>query len=83
MVVPMFIRLSSSNVLEQGAARGFGQLSTLLLALGYDAGWVKETYGPSLMDSPSSDRKVHDRKSYFQTSVIPYRAPAYRDPVAK
>jgi hypothetical protein len=47
----------------KGAARGFGQFShfevfpTLLLALGYDPGWVKETYGPSLMDSPSPDRK--------------------------
>jgi hypothetical protein len=49
--------------LEKGAAHGFDRFShfeifpTLLLAMGYDAGWVKGTYGPSLMDSPMPDRK--------------------------
>jgi len=90
--VPLFVITSEPDFeqrLEQGAARGSGQFShfevfpTLLLALGYDAGWVKQTYGPSLMDSPSPDRKFMVGSPYFQTRMIPYRAPAYRDAVAK
>ena len=64
--VPLFAITSVPEFeqrLEKGAAHGFGRFShfevfpTLLLAMGYDAGWVKRTYGPSLMDSPSPDRK--------------------------
>ena len=64
--VPLFAITSVPEFkqrLEKGAARGFGRFShfevfpTLLLAMGYDAGWVNRTYGPSLMDSPSPDRK--------------------------
>src|SRR5262249_54228641 len=49
--VPLFAITSKPDFeqrLEQGAARGFGQFShfevfpTLLLAMGYDANWVKE-----------------------------------------
>jgi hypothetical protein len=35
------------------SVQSFRSFSTMLLVLGYDAGWVKETYSPSLMDSPS------------------------------
>jgi glucan phosphoethanolaminetransferase (alkaline phosphatase superfamily) len=83
--VPLFAITSKPDFeqrLEQGAARGFGQFShfevfpTLLLALGYDAGWVKETYGPSLMDSPSPDKKFMIGNPDFQARMIPWRAPA-------
>jgi glucan phosphoethanolaminetransferase (alkaline phosphatase superfamily) len=83
--VPLFAITSEPDFeqrLDQGAARGFGQFShfevfpTLLLALGYDAGWVKGTYGPSLMDSPSPDKKVMIGSPDFQTRMIPWRAPA-------
>jgi glucan phosphoethanolaminetransferase (alkaline phosphatase superfamily) len=83
--VPLFAITSEPDFeqrLEQGAARGFGQFShfevfpTLLLALGYDAGWVKGTYGPSLMDSPSPDKKFMIGSPDFQTRMIPWRAPA-------
>jgi lipid A ethanolaminephosphotransferase len=64
--VPLFAATSVPEFeqgLEKGAAHGFDQFShfeifpTLLLAMGYDAGWVNGSYGPSLMDSPSPDRK--------------------------
>jgi len=83
--VPLFAITSEPDFeqrLEQGAAHGFGQFShfevfpTLLLALGYDAGWVKKTYGPSLMDSPSSDKKFMIGSPDFQTRMIPWRAPS-------
>ena len=83
--VPLFAITSVPDFeqrLEQGAAHGFGQFShfevfpTLLLALGYDAGWVKKTYGPSLMDSPSSDKKFMIGSPDFQTRMIPWRAPS-------
>jgi hypothetical protein len=82
--VPLFAITSAPDFeqrLEQAAARGFGQFShfevfpTVLLALGYDAGWVKETYGPSLMDSPSPDRKFMIR-NLEQPRMIPWQAPA-------
>ena len=63
--------------LEQGAARGFGRFShfevfpTLLLAMGYDAGWVNRSYGPSLLDSPSPDRKFMIGSPNFQPMMIP------------
>ena len=88
--VPLFAITSEPEFeqrLEQGAARGFDQFShfevfpTLLLALGYDAGWVKGTYGPSLMDSPSPDKKF--MIGFSNPVMIPWRAPAYRDPAAK
>jgi lipid A ethanolaminephosphotransferase len=83
--VPLFAITSEPDFeqrLEQGAARGFGQFShfevfpTLLLAMGYDAAWVKATYGPSLMDSPSPDRKFMIGSPNFQTRMIPWRANA-------
>jgi lipid A ethanolaminephosphotransferase len=83
--VPLFAITSEPDFeqrLEQGAARGFGQFShfevfpTLLLALGYDASWVKETYGPSLLDLPSPDKKFMIGSPKFQTRMIPWRAPA-------
>ena len=64
--VPLFAVTSVPEFergLERGAAHGFDRFShfeifpTLLLAMGYDAGWVNRSYGPSLMDSPSPDRK--------------------------
>jgi lipid A ethanolaminephosphotransferase len=64
--VPLFAVTSLPNFeqgLVKGATSGFGQFShfeifpTLLLAMGYDANWVKKIYGPSLMDTPSPDRK--------------------------
>src|SRR5262249_1429359 len=64
--VPLFAITSMPEFaerLEEGAARGYGRFShfeifpTLLLAMGYDAGWVRANYGPSLMDVPSTDRK--------------------------
>jgi glucan phosphoethanolaminetransferase (alkaline phosphatase superfamily) len=82
--VPLFAITSEpafEQRLEQGAARGFGQFShfevfpTLLLALGYDADWVKGTYGPSLMDSPSPDKKFMIGNPDFQPRMIPRRAP--------
>jgi glucan phosphoethanolaminetransferase (alkaline phosphatase superfamily) len=81
--VPLFAITSDSvfeQRLERGAARGFGQFShfevfpTLLLAMGYDASWVKETYGPSLMDSPRPDKKFMIGDPDFQAKMIPWRA---------
>jgi glucan phosphoethanolaminetransferase (alkaline phosphatase superfamily) len=63
--------------LEQGAARGFGRFShfevfpTVLLAMGYDASWVNDNYGPSLMDAPSPDRKFMIGSPNFQPMMIP------------
>jgi glucan phosphoethanolaminetransferase (alkaline phosphatase superfamily) len=83
--VPLFAITSEPDFeqrLEQGAARGFGQFShfevfpTLLLALGYDAGWVKEAYGPSLMDLPSLDRKFMIGSPDARPRMIPWRAPS-------
>jgi len=63
--VPLFALTSLTGFkqrLERGADIGFDRFShfevfpTLLLAMGYDEGWVNRAYGPSLMDSPSPDR---------------------------
>jgi hypothetical protein len=62
--------------LKKGAARGFNRFShfeifpTLLLAMGYDAGWVKRTYGPSLMDSPSPERRFMIGSPAYQPMMI-------------
>jgi glucan phosphoethanolaminetransferase (alkaline phosphatase superfamily) len=83
--VPLFAITSEPGFeqrLQEGAARAFGQFShfevfpTLLLALGYDASWVKETYGPSLMDLPSRDKKFMIGSPNFQTRMIPWQVPA-------
>ena len=64
--VPLFAITSLPEFerrLQKGAEGGIGRFShfelfpTLLLAMGYDAGWVSRAYGPSLMDSPARDRK--------------------------
>jgi glucan phosphoethanolaminetransferase (alkaline phosphatase superfamily) len=63
--------------LATGAAGGFDRFShfeifpTLLLAMGYDADWVNRSYGPSLMDSPSPDRKFMTGSPDFQPRMIP------------
>jgi glucan phosphoethanolaminetransferase (alkaline phosphatase superfamily) len=63
--------------LAKGAARGFDRFShfevfpTLLLAMGYDADWVKRSYGPSLMDAPAPDRKFMIGSPDFQPRMIP------------
>jgi glucan phosphoethanolaminetransferase (alkaline phosphatase superfamily) len=63
--------------LAKGAARGFDRFShfevfpTLLLAMGYDADWVNRTYGPSLMDSPSPNRKFMIGSPGYQPMMIP------------
>jgi len=41
------------------------------LAMGYDKGWVNKTYGPSLMDSPSLDRKFMIGSPGFHPMMIP------------
>jgi hypothetical protein len=78
--VPLFAITSMpefEQLLKKGAARGFGRFShfeifpTLLLAMGYDPGWVNKTYGPSLMDSPSPDRKFMIGSPDFQSTMIP------------
>jgi glucan phosphoethanolaminetransferase (alkaline phosphatase superfamily) len=64
--VPLFAITSMPEFrrgMEKGLAGNFGRFShfevfpTLLLAMGYDTDFVKRTYGPSLMDSPSRDRR--------------------------
>ena len=81
--VPLFAITSAPEFekrLEQGAAHGFGRFShfevfpTLLLAMGYDAAWVKRTYGPSLMDSPSPDKKFMIGSPNAQPRMISWRA---------
>ena len=63
--------------LEKGATNGFGRFShfeifpTLLLAMGYDPGWVNLAYGPSLLDPPSPDRKFMVGSPDFQPMMIP------------
>ncbi len=78
--VPLFATTSAPEFargLEKGAARGFGRFShfevfpTLLLAMGYDAAWVNGSYGPSLMDLPSADRKFMIGNPDFQPMMIP------------
>jgi glucan phosphoethanolaminetransferase (alkaline phosphatase superfamily) len=78
--VPLFAITSLPEFeqhLENGAASGFGRFShfevfpTLLLAMGYDPGWVKRTYGPSLMESPSPDRKFMIGAPGFRPTTIP------------
>jgi glucan phosphoethanolaminetransferase (alkaline phosphatase superfamily) len=78
--VPLFAITSMPEFeqrLEKGAARGFGRFShfeifpTLLLAMGYDAGWVNRTYGGSLMDMPAADRKFMIGSPDFQPTMIP------------
>jgi glucan phosphoethanolaminetransferase (alkaline phosphatase superfamily) len=80
--VPLFAITSVPEFeqgLEKGAAHGFDQFShfeifpTLLLAMGYDPGWVKASYGPSLMDSPSPDRKFMAGAPDLQPMMIPVR----------
>jgi formylglycine-generating enzyme required for sulfatase activity/glucan phosphoethanolaminetransferase (alkaline phosphatase superfamily) len=62
--------------LANGAALGSGRFShfevfpTLLLAMGYDAGWVAKTYGPSLMETPAPDRKFLIGFPYLQPQMI-------------
>ena len=64
--VPLFASTAVSDFrhgLEKTAQRNFGRFShfevfpTLLLAMGYDKFWVSSTYGPSLTDAPSPDRR--------------------------
>ena len=78
--VPLFATTSDPEFkqrLESGAASNFGHFShfevfpTLLLAMGYDKGWVNKTYGPSLMDSPSLDRKFMIGSPGFHPMMIP------------
>ena len=78
--VPLFAITSVPEFkqrLEKGAAHGFGGFShfevfpTLLLAMGYDPGWVKRSYGPSLMDSPSPERKFMIGSPDLQPMMIP------------
>jgi len=83
--VPLFAVTSAPEFeqrLEQGAAHGFGQFShfevfpTLLLAMGYDVGWVKRIYGPSLLELPSPDKKFMIGSPDAQPIMIPWVAPA-------
>jgi hypothetical protein len=63
--------------LAKGATGGFDHFShfevfpTLLLAMGYDADWVNRVYGPSLLDSPSPDRKFMIGSPDFQPMMVP------------
>jgi glucan phosphoethanolaminetransferase (alkaline phosphatase superfamily) len=80
--VPLFA-LTSEPYFEQrlgsAASNGFGQFShfeifpTLLLAMGYDAGWVKRSYGPSLIDRPSPDREFMIGVPDSQSMMIPVK----------
>ena len=78
--VPLFATTSVPEFkrgLEKGAAGDFGRFShfevfpTLLLAMGYDTGWVSRTYGPSLMDPPSRDRKFMIGSPRLHPMMIP------------
>jgi glucan phosphoethanolaminetransferase (alkaline phosphatase superfamily) len=78
--VPLFAITSVPEFresLEKAAARSFGRFShfeifpTLLLAMGYDADWVRRSYGPSLMDSPSPNRTFMIGSPNFQPMMIP------------
>jgi glucan phosphoethanolaminetransferase (alkaline phosphatase superfamily) len=77
--VPLFAVTSEPEFkrrLAQGAARDpdrfshFEVFPTLLLAMGYDAGWVARNYGPSLMDSPAPDRQFLVGYPYLQPRMI-------------
>jgi glucan phosphoethanolaminetransferase (alkaline phosphatase superfamily) len=78
--VPLFATTSVPEFkrrLENGAAGSFGHFSqfevfpTLLLAMGYDKGWVNRAYGPSLMDSPSANREFMIGSPGFHPMMIP------------
>jgi len=78
--VPLFAATSVPEFkrsLEKAATRDFGRFShfevfpTVLLAMGYDAGWVNRAYGPSLMDTPSPGRKFMVGSPDFQPMMIP------------
>src|SRR5262249_29624586 len=78
--VPLFAITSLPEfrrLLNNGAAHGFGRFShfeifpTLLMAMGYDAGWINKIYGPSLMDSPAQDREFMIGSPGFQPMMIP------------
>jgi glucan phosphoethanolaminetransferase (alkaline phosphatase superfamily) len=78
--VPLFAITSASTFeqgLANGAARSFGRFShfeifpTLLLAMGYDADWVRRSYGPSLMDLAAAEQKLHDWKPRFSAQNDP------------
>ncbi len=78
--VPLFALTSEPEFkrrLEKRAVPGFGQVShfevfpTLLLAMGYDAGWVNRTYGASLMDSPAPHRRFMVGSPVFQPMMVP------------
>jgi glucan phosphoethanolaminetransferase (alkaline phosphatase superfamily) len=62
--------------LRKGAVRSFGHFShfevfpTLLLAMGYDPGWVSRNYGPSLMETPYVNRKFMIGAPGFHPSMI-------------
>jgi lipid A ethanolaminephosphotransferase len=78
--VPLFA-ITSEPYFQQrlgtAASNGFGQFShfeifpTLLLAMGYDAGWVNRSYGPSLIDRPSPDREFMIGVPDSQSMMIP------------
>jgi len=46
--------LAASAKASYGKATHFDIFPTLLIAMGYDARWVTDTYGPSLLDIPSN-----------------------------
>jgi hypothetical protein len=78
--VPLFATTSMPEFkrgLEKGARRDFGGFShfevfpTVLLAMGYDAGWVNRAYGPSLMDPPAPNRKFMVGSPDLQPIMIP------------
>jgi hypothetical protein len=78
--VPLFASTAVSDFrqgLEKTAERNFGRFShfevfpTLLLAMGYDKFWVGSTYGPSLMDAPSPDRRFIIGSPILHPMMIP------------
>jgi hypothetical protein len=77
--VPLLAITSNAEFLsrlERGASLSFGHFShfevfpTLLIALGYDVGWVQRSYGASLMDVPSPDRRFMIGSPGFQPLMI-------------
>src|SRR5262249_22046720 len=48
------VRLRKSATHAYGQATHFEIFPTLLLAMGYDEQWVRERYGPSLLDIPAN-----------------------------
>jgi glucan phosphoethanolaminetransferase (alkaline phosphatase superfamily) len=80
-IVPLFAATGDHQFeqrLQEAAKLGFNRMShfelfpTLLIAMGYDEKWVRETYGPSLLDEPTPHvRSFLVGNPYLNPAMIP------------